>query len=97
MKIKLFTIRDQKLNQYQKPFGAPTVEAVAREIKSAVERGEGDVGRYPEDHDIYQIGEFDHDTGVLIPLKAPLHITSCLAFKPLTVAKPQQVRDDISL
>lgn len=94
MKSKLFTVRDQKVGTFAEPFPSPTAEHALRAMKSAVEQGQADVAKYPEDFDIYEVAAFDPETGVIHAYPQPKHISSALAFKP--VAKTQH-NENISL
>lgn len=95
MNSKLYCIRDQKIGSFADPFPSPTPEVALRSLKTAVETGNSDVAKYPEDFDLYEIGAFDSETGTILAYPQPKHLSSCLAFKKLA---PQTViRDDISL
>lgn len=83
MKTKIFTIRDQKLNAFNNPFTAPTADAVVRQLASDIREKNGDLGKYPEDFDLYELGEFDPESGTIATFQAPKHLTSMLALKPL--------------
>jgi len=96
MKSKLFCIRDQKIGIFQEPFPCPTDKAALRSLEAAVQQGQGDLGKFPGDFDLYEIGNYDPETGTVEAYKQPKHLTSCLAFEN-QVAKPAPVRDDIVL
>lgn len=81
MKSKIFCLRDQKIGIYDRPFPAPTKEAVFRQLADDVTSGKGDLAKYPGDFDVYEIGMYDSETGVMTGYPAPQHLTSCLAFK----------------
>lgn len=103
MKGILFCLRDQKMNMYDRPFVAPTAEMIIRELEDRVQspRNDDPVGRYPQDFDLYAVGEFNSDSGVITPYSAPKHITSLLALrgnKILSVAHPlEKSHDDVKV
>jgi hypothetical protein len=99
MKNKIFTMRDQKLGYYERPFACPTDKAAMRELQSEVEAGNGSAGKYPADWDLYEIGTFDIESGIIRGYDTPKHITSALAFevKKSPLAEPMPLRDHISL
>ena len=80
MKSKLFCVRDQKIGAFNEPFPCVTEGAALRSFQSAVEAGDGDVGKYPADFDLYCIGEFDREAGIVLPYSQPKHLVSGLAF-----------------
>lgn len=80
MKSKLFSLRDQKVGSYERPFTAPTTAAVLRELQEQVVKGQGDFGRFPGDFDLYEVGEWEHETGIVHAYNAPKHVTSLIAF-----------------
>lgn len=81
MKSKLFCVRDQKIGSFAEPFSSPTADAAMRALKQAVEAQTSDVGRYPEDFDLYEIAVFNPESGTLEAYSQPKHLTSALAFK----------------
>lgn len=96
MKSKLYSVRDQKVNVFADPFPSPTDGAALRGMQSAVESGQGDISKYPEDFDLYCVAEFDPETGTVNPYPQPKHLSSALSFKKLdtggSVAEPLRAR-----
>lgn len=95
MKTKLFSIRDSKIGSYMQPFFSPTVATALRSLEAAVADPNHDFSKWAGDFDMYCIGEFDEEKGVVIPFDAPQHVARALDFKnnkPLTVASDNTVQ-----
>jgi len=69
MKSVVASIRDHAAGFFGQPFFAPSRGAAIRSFGDAVNAGgEGNqFSMHPEDFDLYEIGAFDSDTGVLEP------------------------------
>lgn len=79
MKSSLFSIRDQKVGVFNNPFIAPNVNAIIRQFGDAVANKDGDLGKYPQDFDLYEVGSFNPETGVIDAYGQPKHVFSCVA------------------
>ena len=66
MVLKTFTIRDSKGEFYSPPFFQKTHGEAERSFKQLVQDQQSQVSKFPEDYDLYYIGEFDDNTGKLI-------------------------------
>lgn len=80
MKSKLFCVRDQKMGVYADPFPSPTPGMAERGFENAIKSGQGDISKFPQDFDLYEVAEFDPQSGVVIPLTAPKHLCSGVNF-----------------
>lgn len=67
MKQKAFCVMDSKTAFFGLPFFQPTVASGQRMFEQLVNDKSSLVGQYPEDFALYLIGEFDDDTGALLP------------------------------
>ena len=63
MVLKTFTIRDSKGEFYSPPFLQKTHGEAERSFKQLVQDQRSQVSKFPEDYDLYYIGEFDDNTG----------------------------------
>lgn len=71
MKLKLFAIKDNALDAFGPTFQQATVSAGLRTFKDLVTYGD-ESNRYrrnPEDYVLYQVGEYDDESGQLFDTK----------------------------
>lgn len=78
---KLFSIRDTKSGHFGKPIVAPHQAPLIREFTEAVNDPKTIYSKFPADFDLYEVGDFDQNTGLLIPLKNPNHIINLTTLK----------------
>lgn len=75
---KIFSIRDAKAEVYKYQFSQKTVGEAERYFKGlfdkAYPQNDPMLVRFPEDYDLYYLGEFDDVTGKLKSLDTPQHI-----------------------
>ena len=90
MKSKLYCIRDQKIGAFAQPFPGETEGAVLRGLKAAIDGGQGDIAKYPTDFDLYELGEFDPETGVITSNAIPRHVTNGGVFVEMKKLANQQ-------
>lgn len=65
-----YAIRDTKAEAFTRPpFFAPNKGVVGRAFSGMVNDPSTEIGKYPADFTLFEIGEFDETTGVLIPRK----------------------------
>ena len=81
MLLKSFTIRDIKGELYNTPFFQRSHGEAERNFTALVNDGKSTISQYPEDYDLFWVGEFDDQTGLLKPLDAPKHVASATSVK----------------
>jgi hypothetical protein len=94
MNVQLFAVYDAAAMRFIEPFPAPTIEFAIREFRSTVNREGSQIHKYPEDYTLFHIGEFDQETGFLLPLQAPHSLGVAITFKDepkLTAFQEQNV------
>jgi hypothetical protein len=77
MQIRIFSIRDAKSGVYHNPFFFSNPNLAARECHAMVNHGgpESIIAKYPQDFDLYDCGEFDTETGRIVPqLEGPVFL-----------------------
>lgn len=79
--VKLYSIRDAKGDQFSPPFPANTHGEAEREFKTNVNNPQSRINPYPEDYDLYYLGEYDTVTGKLDPIDSPQHIIKGIQVK----------------
>lgn len=63
---QMFAVFDQAASMYLPPFPSIRVEVAERAFRDAVNRGEGDVAKYPEHFSLHHLGSWDDSTGVFV-------------------------------
>jgi hypothetical protein len=91
MVLNAFSIRDSKAEAFNTPFFQKTKGEAIRSFESAVNDGKTQLNQYPEDFDLYHVGEWDDATGKIKPLDTPNHVIKAIevAKKP---AQPVQIQ-----
>lgn len=73
MKLIAVAIRDRAMNAYLRPFFVPSVGLAIRSFSDEINRKAEDNTMYhhPDDYDLYELGTFDEELGLLAPLQMP--------------------------
>lgn len=79
MKLKIFTIRDAKAEAFLQPFFKLTHGEAERDFTSLKRDPKSMISQYPEDYDLYFLGEYDQVTGTVEPLPTPQHLLKAAA------------------
>lgn len=74
MKLKIFSIRDAKAMYFNTPYFQKTHGEAERNFQSLVNDEKSTIFQYPDDFDLYYLGEYDDNTGVLESLDTPQHV-----------------------
>lgn len=74
MQQKVYTIRDSKGEFYGAPFTKQTHGEAERTFHQLKKDDKTPIFQYPEDFDLYYIGEFDNLTGKLTGIDTPQHM-----------------------
>jgi len=80
MKRKIYAIRDGKGEYYNQPFFLNTHGEAERTLLELRKDEKSMIHKYPEDYDLYHLGEYDDQTGQIAGLATPSHIlkaTNC--------------------
>lgn len=83
MNLKMYSIRDSKGEVYNTPFFQKTHGEAERSFRQLASDEKSLVWKYPDDFDLYFIGEWCDQTGVLTPLQTPQHILKAVQLPPL--------------
>lgn len=78
MLLKVYSIRDRKTEMYNTPWFQKSHGEAERSFTSMAMDEKTTINQYPEDYDLYFIGEYNSDTGCLIPLDSPLHVSKAI-------------------
>lgn len=74
MQLKMFAIRDSKAEFYNQPFFQKTHGEAERNFRALTKDDKSMIAKYPEDYDLYYLGEYDDQTGTMSPLVTPQHV-----------------------
>lgn len=75
MQLKILAPYDKKTGLYDRPFLVRHVNEALREWGIVCKDPKTKYGLNPEDFDLYMVGEFDDETGEVLPAK-PMHLSS---------------------
>lgn len=78
MKLKVFSIRDSKAQIFNQPWFARTHGEAERNFEQLVRDEKSTIYQYPEDYDLYHIGEYDDETGLVTSLDTPKHVAKAV-------------------
>lgn len=79
--LKVFSIRDAKSEIFMTPFFQKTHGEAERTFKEAVKNENSLISKYPEDYDLYFLGEYDDQSGKMEILDTPQHLIKAIALK----------------
>lgn len=81
MKVMVFSILDKKSKVYFQPYFLSNEAIAVREFSKLVNNTDGNIKLFPEDFELYKIGEFDMSEGRLYPSEYPQPICTALTLK----------------
>lgn len=78
--LKFFSIRDNKVSAYLRPFVDQNEIMAVRGLTAAVNmpKDSSQVAQFPEDFDLYHVATMDDITGEVIPEQPPKFIISAI-------------------
>lgn len=62
---KLYSVFDKKAAVYCAPFLAHNMASAIRDLSRAANDPQSVVGQYPSDYELYEVGDWDENTGVI--------------------------------
>lgn len=74
MQLKIYSIRDAKGQIFHTPFYQRTHGEAERNFRTVANDQKSNIAQFPEDYDLYYIGEYDDQTGKIESLPTPQHI-----------------------
>lgn len=81
MKLRVFALRDNKADAFGSPFFVPNDAIARRMVGELVQDKRTEVGKYPAEFAVYEIGTFDPGTGVMVGIQ-PTVVCSVLSCMP---------------
>lgn len=73
MNLVMVAIRDEKAEAWLNPMFFLSEGQAIRSFADAVNSGEGDIGKHPEDFNLFRVGYFDQKSG-MIDVTEPYHL-----------------------
>jgi len=67
MKLFVVAVRDRAIDGFNTPVFVPSLGAAIRSFADEVNKGDSQLGAHPEDFELWLLGQFDTDSGKLIP------------------------------
>lgn len=81
MNKKLYTVRDVKTGIYEVPLAQISHGEAERTFQSLLKDSNSKISKYPEDFELYYLGDYDNLTGTVIPNSSPQFIMNGAAVK----------------
>lgn len=78
MQLKMYSVRDAKAEVYNAPFYKRSHGEAERDFTNAVRDEKNPNSKYPEDFDLFYLGDYDDQTGLVSPLNTPQHIAKAI-------------------
>lgn len=82
MIAKAFALRDIKADAFGSPFFLPNENIAKRLLAEWAQDKRSEVGKYPNDFVMFEIGTFDNESGKLSPLVPPSMVCSVVSVLP---------------
>lgn len=68
----MFCIKDRAVNTWGDPFAQPSEQHAKRWFRDLVNDEKTPFAQHPDDYDLYSVGEYDDDGGILDPIEHPV-------------------------
>lgn len=78
MELKVFSIRDAKGEIFNSPFFKKTLGEAERDFHQLCQDEKSMVAKYPDDYDLYYIGDYCDESGKMKPLDTPQHMVKAV-------------------
>lgn len=78
MTLKMYSVRDAKADVFNTPFFNQTHGEAERNFKKLVNDPKSTVNQFPDDFDLYYLGEYNDNKGTTDSLDSPQHITKAV-------------------
>lgn len=74
MKLKMVCVMDIAVGAFGQPFSVRSIGEATRGFMDEVSKSDSQLRLHPEDFSLYDVGEFDQDTGILTGKDVPERI-----------------------
>lgn len=74
MLLKVCAVKDSAADAFGRPFFVPTIGLAMRSFIDEVNNRESPFNAHPDDYTLYEIGDFDDNSGALVSLETPRQV-----------------------
>ena len=74
MNLKIYSIKDAKAEYFTQPFFKKTHGEAERDFTTLCRDEKSQINQFPEDYDLWYLGDYDDNSGKMSPLDTPQHI-----------------------
>lgn len=78
---KVLSVFDDKVGAFSQPFMSVNRQAALRDFQRAVEDQNLDLFHFPDDYVLFELGEFDDESGLITAVTPPVFLSRGSAFK----------------
>lgn len=79
MQLRVYSIRDAKAEVFNQPWFAKTHGEAERNFAQLTRDSKSMVSQFPEDYDLYYLGTYDDNTGMVESLDTPQHMVKAVS------------------
>lgn len=80
---KLFSVKDNKAHSFGKIIQLPHQADATRMLHRLTNDDNVQISMFPEDYDLFELGEYDSQTGEIITHEQPKFIVGAVSFKKI--------------
>lgn len=81
MELKIFSIRDQKAEVFNTPFFQKSHGEAERNFTTLVNDEKSTPSQFPDDFDLYFLGTYNDQSGLVKSLDTPQHVVKAVSLK----------------
>ena len=93
MRHEIFCIRDNKSNVYNLPFFCNSLPAAIRNVSRAVMDETTQLNAFPQDFDLFKLGEYDDEQGKFIIQGNPEFVQSLVSIKAAMIKLVEKINE----
>lgn len=82
--MRLYSLYDRKMGEFGALVQSRSDEAVVRALRELFE-SDNQVSKYPEDFDLFYVGDIDVETGEVVAVFPPKHVVQLYAVKKMVI------------
>jgi len=87
MRTQFYSIRDIKGETFKTPFTQPTHGAAERYFEQLVQDEQSLLNKYPQDFQLFYVGNFNMSNGTIDKMDVPQHICDASTFTKINTAQ----------